>query len=294
MIKVIDYDPSITRCDPPKKIRYDRTDFIADTESDISAMNSSNSEYLNYPAGSSVLCLGNGKWYLLNAECNEYLEFKEGGSARTKANLYRSMVSDNGEILVTLDDEIISDGMNVLSIGDTVTITVTADSGYQVKSITISGEVIENGAEITVEGDITLIAEFEEAHAPSGYTWDGVTTTEKDIRSSSYIHFVDDNCNYSKDAYIGSTVTIKEADGTSHTKTFTEDEIDYDIEESSDVFMFKGRVSDYGYDNFTPFMVVRGLSTDYGIEDGLYFYRIDESGGSAPVGTYTSSLTLSE
>lgn len=221
MIKVIDYDPSITRCDPPKKIRYDRTDFIADTEADISAMNSSNSEYLNYPAGSSVLCLGNGKWYLLNAECNEYLEFKEGGSARTKANLYRSMVSDNGEILVTLDDEIISDGMNVLSIGDTVIVTVTADSGYQVKTITLNDEEIENGAEITVEGDITLIAEFEEASAPSSYTWNGTDTSDKDMNDGSYLyHWVSDNCPYTAKAYVGATIVRKKLDG-SDEKTYT-------------------------------------------------------------------------
>lgn len=163
MIKVIDYDPSITRCDPPEKIRYDRTDFIADTEADITAMNSSNSKYLNYPAGSSVLCLGNGKWYLLNAECNEYLEFKEGGSSRTKANLHRSTLSENGSIYVTVNGETVDDGVNALNIGDTVTVTVTADSGYQVKTITLNGEEIENNSEFTVDGDITLIAEFEEA-----------------------------------------------------------------------------------------------------------------------------------
>lgn len=74
------------------------------------------------------------------------------------------VISENGTVVFTKDGEEVEE----LTYGDTVTVTVTADQGYQVKTITLNGEEIENGAEITVDGDITLVAEFEEAPTPSG------------------------------------------------------------------------------------------------------------------------------
>lgn len=74
------------------------------------------------------------------------------------------VISENGTVAFTKDGEELEE----LTYGDTVTVTVIADEGYQVKTITLNGEEIENGAEITVDGDILLIAEFEESPAPSG------------------------------------------------------------------------------------------------------------------------------
>lgn len=69
------------------------------------------------------------------------------------------VISDLGTVTFTVGGE----EVDVLTYGDTVTVTVTADSGYQVKTITLNGEEIENNSEFTVDGDITLTAEFEEA-----------------------------------------------------------------------------------------------------------------------------------
>ena len=52
---------------------YYQTSFVADETSDITAMNADGSTYLNYPAGSAALCLGDGKVYILNAEETEYI-----------------------------------------------------------------------------------------------------------------------------------------------------------------------------------------------------------------------------
>lgn len=51
---------------------YYRTQFIADGTEDITAMNAEGSTYLNYPAGSAVLCIGDGNVYVLNASETEY------------------------------------------------------------------------------------------------------------------------------------------------------------------------------------------------------------------------------
>ena len=51
---------------------YYQTSFVADEASDIADMNAEGSEYLNYPAGSAALCLGDGNVYILNASETEY------------------------------------------------------------------------------------------------------------------------------------------------------------------------------------------------------------------------------
>ena len=51
---------------------YYQTSFVADAASDIADMNAEGSEYLNYPAGSAALCLGDGNVYILNASETEY------------------------------------------------------------------------------------------------------------------------------------------------------------------------------------------------------------------------------
>lgn len=51
---------------------YYQTAFVADTASDITAMNAQGSAYLNYPAGSAALCIGDGNVYVLNASETAY------------------------------------------------------------------------------------------------------------------------------------------------------------------------------------------------------------------------------
>ena len=51
-----------------------QTAFVADSASDITAMNAQGSEYLNYPAGSAAICCENGKRYILNASETAYTE----------------------------------------------------------------------------------------------------------------------------------------------------------------------------------------------------------------------------
>ena len=52
--------------------QYEKTDFIADGFEDIEAMNAEGSEYLNYPAGSTVKRMDNDFIYVLNADCTRY------------------------------------------------------------------------------------------------------------------------------------------------------------------------------------------------------------------------------
>ena len=83
-IKLLDFDPKITRrvkrefTDAAGSTitvtdKYALTNFVADSASDITAMNASGSEYLNYPAGSAVLCLADSNVYVLNASETAYV-----------------------------------------------------------------------------------------------------------------------------------------------------------------------------------------------------------------------------
>ncbi len=80
MIKEVSYDSDITReikrTENQKEVTdtFVRTDFLADEETDITAMNTDGSEYLKYPSGSMVYCIENGKKYILKADCSEYVE----------------------------------------------------------------------------------------------------------------------------------------------------------------------------------------------------------------------------
>ncbi len=80
MLKKINFDESII-CESRKTVdgrsftdTFVRTDFLADEETDITAMNTDGSEYLKYPSGSMVYCIENGKKYILKADCSEYVE----------------------------------------------------------------------------------------------------------------------------------------------------------------------------------------------------------------------------
>ena len=70
MVKIINYNSAITR--KVDDVNYDLTQFIADSTEDITAMNAEGNTYLNYPAGSAVLCIGDGNVYVLNASETAY------------------------------------------------------------------------------------------------------------------------------------------------------------------------------------------------------------------------------
>lgn len=95
----------------------------------------------------------------------EYLEFKDGGSTRTLANLSRS--SANCSVSVTVSGAEVNDGINALSIGSTATITATADTGYSLTSLKVNGEAFTSGSELTVSGDVVIEAVAEAAPEPS-------------------------------------------------------------------------------------------------------------------------------
>lgn len=73
MIKAIEVDKRIERR-IPEDGTYFKTVFVADTEADVTGMNHPDSMYLNYPAGSAVICCETGSAYLMNASETEYVE----------------------------------------------------------------------------------------------------------------------------------------------------------------------------------------------------------------------------
>lgn len=73
MIKAIEVDKRIERR-IPEDGTYFKTVFVADTEADVAEMNAEGSGYLNYPAGSAVICCETGSAYILNASETEYKE----------------------------------------------------------------------------------------------------------------------------------------------------------------------------------------------------------------------------
>lgn len=60
--------------DPEGKKIY-MTDWICDAEQTVTDINAdSGSIFFSYPSGSSILCLENGKLYVLNEAQDEYVE----------------------------------------------------------------------------------------------------------------------------------------------------------------------------------------------------------------------------
>lgn len=73
MIKAIEVDKRVERIIAGEG-SYFKTVFVADTEADVNGMNHTDSMYLNYPAGSAVICCETGSAYILNASEDEYCE----------------------------------------------------------------------------------------------------------------------------------------------------------------------------------------------------------------------------
>ena len=68
----INYD--ISKYDEDTDNTYYLTDFICDDTDDVTAANAEGSDYLNYPSGSSILCLEDKKVYVLKADNSAYVE----------------------------------------------------------------------------------------------------------------------------------------------------------------------------------------------------------------------------
>ena len=61
-------------------------------------------------------------------------------------------------ITVTKDEAPIVAGTDVISYGDIITITSTANEGYDIESLEVNGEVFTSGETYTVEDNVTIIA----------------------------------------------------------------------------------------------------------------------------------------
>lgn len=64
-------------------------------------------------------------------------------------------------IAVTKGGEAISDGEDVISYGDEITITATVEEGYVMSSLKVNGEDFVSGETLTVDGDVEIIGVAE-------------------------------------------------------------------------------------------------------------------------------------
>ena len=72
-MKVVNRSDNFFSIDSEGTKRY-MTDWICDSADDITTANTSGSDYLKFPSGSSILCLANSKLYVLNEAQTEYVE----------------------------------------------------------------------------------------------------------------------------------------------------------------------------------------------------------------------------
>lgn len=68
---------------------------------------------------------------------------------------------DNCTIAVTKGAEAVEDGEGVISHGDELTITATAEEGYTLTSLKVNGEDFVSGSAVTVDGNVTIEATTE-------------------------------------------------------------------------------------------------------------------------------------
>lgn len=69
-----------------------------------------------------------------------------------------SRSATNCSVSVTIGEDSVTDGNDVLNDFDVVTITATADSGYVVTSLTVNGEDFVSGSDLTVMDDVDIVA----------------------------------------------------------------------------------------------------------------------------------------
>lgn len=66
-------------------------------------------------------------------------------------------------IAYSVDDETINPGADVISYGDSLVITVTADEGYEISTFTVNGQTGTSGSAITVTGNVAVVVATTEA-----------------------------------------------------------------------------------------------------------------------------------
>jgi len=77
-----------------------------------------------------------------------------------------SQTISNGTIAYEVGGESVSTGANVLTYGDQLKITVTANADYYIKSIKVNNNDFVNGSTITVNDDISVVATIESLYKP--------------------------------------------------------------------------------------------------------------------------------
>ena len=101
---------------------------------------------------------------------------------------------------------------SVVAAGTEVTLTATADSGYDFSGWTVNGEAVEGGATktFTINGNTTITANFTVHHSSSGGSSSGSSTTVSASKSDNGSVSVD-KTSASKGSTV--TVTVKAKDG---------------------------------------------------------------------------------
>ena len=101
---------------------------------------------------------------------------------------------------------------SVVAAGTEVTLTATADSGYDFSGWTVNGEAVEGGATktFTINGNTTITANFTVHHSSSGGSSSGSSTTVSASKSDNGSVSID-KTSASKGSTV--TVTVKAKDG---------------------------------------------------------------------------------
>lgn len=66
-------------------------------------------------------------------------------------------------VVYSVGGETITPGTDVISYGDSLTITVSADEGYEISTFTVNGQTGTSGSAITVTGNVAVVVETTEA-----------------------------------------------------------------------------------------------------------------------------------
>ena len=75
-------------------------------------------------------------------------------------NIAQAPGDPKGDVTVTRDGQKVEPGPDALQIYDQVTISATPREGYELRSLTVNGEPVDNGTVITVTEDLKIAADF--------------------------------------------------------------------------------------------------------------------------------------